>query len=180
MILARNLADSHVGWAINAWLVSLQEVVSAVVVVVVRVGIFIAKRAVHGVLVVVDGLNIALIIELVVKLGMGHMIGLLVVIAGRLVMVSVVSLGIDRAVVGLGVASGVNVVRVHRIVVVRVFIGGSLTMDVVSCHNAVFVTLIVAAVMTIRVSVLSIVGIVHSVLVVMDGLNIALIVKLVV
>ena len=53
-------------------------------------------------------------------------------------------------------------------------------MDVVSCHNAVFVTLIVAAVMTIRVSVLSIVGIVHSVLVVMDGLNIALIVKLVV
>ena len=107
---------------------------------------------------------------------MGHMVGLVVVVAGCLMMVSVVSLGINRAVMGLGVADRVNVVWVHRIVVVRVFIGGCLVGNVVSRSDAI----LISSMVTVGVSILGRERMVHSMLVVVDWLNITLVIILVV
>lgn len=124
------------------------------VVVLVRAGIFIAKRAVYCVLVIVDGLDIALIIEFVVELGVRHMVGLVMVVARRLVVMGVVRLRVDGTVMGLGVTHGVNVVRVHRVVVVRVLVRGRLTLNVMVSDNAVLAFFVRAASMTIVFAVM--------------------------
>lgn len=81
-------------------------------------GIFSIEGAVHGALVVVNGLDVALVIKLVVKLGVRHMVGLIVIVTRCLVMMSVVSLRVDWTVMGIGVAHRVDVVWIHRVVVV--------------------------------------------------------------
>lgn len=134
------------------------------------------EGAVHCMLVIVDGLNVTLVIELVVKLGVRHVVGLLMFVAGRLVVVRVVRLSVDGLMVSFRVANWVHVVRIHSVVVVGVLVCSSLTIDVMGGRNAIGMSLSVA----VGVGVTSRDSVVNSMLVVVDGLNVTLVIVLVI
>lgn len=105
------------------------------------------------------------------------MIGLVVVVTGSLVVVSVMSLSVNRAVMSLFVAHRVDVVRVHSVVIVSMFVRCGLALDVVSSSNAVLIVASTVAVV-VRMGILGRESMVDGVLMVVHRLNIALVIVL--
>jgi len=154
-----------------------------IVVMIVGASIWGVEGTEDSMLMQVHGLDITLVIELVVKLGVRDVIGRLVVatvVAARgLVMVGVVSLGPGREVLGLDVANRLLVMRVHCAVVMRVLIGGLLRGNVVCGRNTILSGIVVVAavrMMSVRAGVRGVEGTVDGTLVEVHGLDVVCIV----
>ena len=103
------------------------------------------------------------------------MVGLVMVVVWCLSMMRVVRLRVDRAMVGLSMACWVNIVRIHRVVIMRVLVRSSL-LDIVVNSSSIDAVLKSTMVTTVRVGLFGRERVVNGMLVVMDGLHITLIV----
>ena len=186
---------------------SLQEVVRTVVVVAIAVIIFMAGRGEHCMLMVFIRVHVVLIVELVVKLGMRHVIGLLFVNI-VLVGLGVVSLAVVGVVMGhlmvhwlvvvvaipaIVVVARIAVVGVMRVamivitvaaVVMSVLIWRGLTSNVMCSDDAVLVALVVVLAIVVGVDpdsslmvMIAVHRLVHGVLMVVVGLNVVSVVE---
>ena len=87
------------------------------------------------------------------------MVGLLVIVAWCLVVVRVVRLRIDRAVMGLSVANGVDVVRIHCVVIMGVLVGSGFVTHMVISGDAVRMSLVMALVIAMVALVIAVVAV---------------------
>ena len=169
---------------------SLKEMVSTVIVVLVRVFMVIARDGlIDVVLVVVVRSDVVSVIELVVELGMGHVISFLLVdiVDGRVMVVGVVSTGIDGLVLRLLVELVIDVVWL-RIGSVMVLKRCRFTPYMMGCHHTILTLLsIVMTFVAVRVTmVLTIViviardGLIDVVLVVVVRSDVVSVIELVV